>query len=284
MYPTKSFANSGSGYSNSQGIFLNYARVDEVTKSKYNFSPRKQFCGAYIAGDGLGDYDDEYVESKRANYRTTTDGKNKLPPRSEAYMSMEQKIRLGRNYDQQACLMFMDTQRERNIQLGNRYKNRPMTEGECLINYEKAAAIGVKQGSTAWLNVNMFENLVMLAIEYNKWQKTKSLQIDITKLRADYSALQVEMPCTVAFIGDGSYGKFPRESAPNQVIMEYGPSMRHLANYLPPTLHAKTEFRNWMLESGAPQSDPKKELQTNKLYSMSDFVMVTLPDPRVKYY
>lgn len=115
-------------------------------------------------------------------------------------------------------------------------------------------------------------------------QTVSSKKINIAQLRSDYGGLTIEMPCKVAFVGENSYGKFPRANAPEQVIMEYGSMLRHMANYLPKTLNNNEDFKQYLKDSGVVQADPKKELTTNKFYSMADYIMVTLPDPRVKYY
>lgn len=52
-----------------------------------------------------------------------------LPTRNEMY-------RNGMSpYRYQVCMMLMDTNQERSINLGDRYKFRPMETGECWINY-----------------------------------------------------------------------------------------------------------------------------------------------------
>ena len=50
VYPDESFGGLD-GYSNDKGRFLNFTHVQEITNSKYNLSPRKQFCGAKVGTD-----------------------------------------------------------------------------------------------------------------------------------------------------------------------------------------------------------------------------------------
>ena len=52
-----------------------------------------------------------------------------VPPRSDFYYGP------AKPYKYQVCTMLMDTQRERDIDLGNRYKFRPLRRSECFINY-----------------------------------------------------------------------------------------------------------------------------------------------------
>lgn len=84
IYPTKSTPSDG-GYANSDGIFINYTRVQQITNEKYNFSPRKQWCGSKIGSDKPARYDEEFVRMKSKNYVTNSDGL-KMPPREEFYM------------------------------------------------------------------------------------------------------------------------------------------------------------------------------------------------------
>lgn len=69
----------------------------------------------------------------------TPDGKTMLPPRDMVYNQY-------RRYQLQSCVMFIDTQMERDIDLGSKYKFDPMTEGQCLINNYQAASLQIEQG------------------------------------------------------------------------------------------------------------------------------------------
>ena len=56
--------------------------------------------------------------------------------------------------------------------------------------------------------------------------------------------------------------------------MEYSTYLAHLSQYLPRTLNNNALFKAFI------QSEAEAELA----YTMSDYVMMTLPDPRVDYY
>lgn len=71
----------------------------------------------------------------------TSDGAETLPTRDMVYNKDDMRL-----YQLQACLMFMDTQLERDIDLGNRYKFDPMKEGQCLINEQIAESLKVEAG------------------------------------------------------------------------------------------------------------------------------------------
>ena len=67
IYPSKSFSGVDK-FSNVDGIFINYTRVQEVVESKYNLAPRKQFCGSRVASDlartERGDGEEEYSRAR----------------------------------------------------------------------------------------------------------------------------------------------------------------------------------------------------------------------------
>jgi ABC-type antimicrobial peptide transport system permease subunit len=82
------------------------------------------------------------------------------------------------------------------------------------------------------------------------------------------------MPCRVAIIGNDTYGKFPKDAVQEYVLMEYNPFFTQIARYLPPgELQNNRAFKQFVAENG-----------TNMIYQYSDFIMMTLPDPRVMYY
>ena len=55
--------------------------------------------------------------------------------------------------------------------------------------------------------------------------------------------------------------------------MEYKHFLPLVARYLPPALAAKTEFKEFLQNNGS-----------TTIYGLSDFLVMTLPHPRVKYY
>ena len=82
------------------------------------------------------------------------------------------------------------------------------------------------------------------------------------------------MPCRVAILGQDMYGKFPRHSLESMIIMEYKHLYTLLARYLPPSaLSSNSDFKAFLLEHGE-----------RLIYEYSDFMLMTLPNPRVLYY
>jgi hypothetical protein len=67
-------------------------------------------------------YDKTYIKSLSQSYVSTPDNKTKVPSRSDIYNSQNL-------YLYQGCTMLIDTQKERNIDLGNRYTFNPMSQG-----------------------------------------------------------------------------------------------------------------------------------------------------------
>lgn len=125
------------------------------------------------------------------------------------------------------------------------------------------------------MNINMYQNLLYLAGEYNRRSGVpSSRKVDLQDLRRQQYSMNVEMPCKVAFVGDNSYGKFQKDLASSQVVMEYSTFLAHLSEYLPKTLNDNPTFKAWI------KSDGEQAL----VYTMSDYIMMTLPNPRVDYY
>ena len=61
----------------------------------------------------------------------------------------------------------MDTQLERDIDLGNRYKFDPMKEGQCLVNEQLAESLKVTAGDIIYIKMDMFQNIMALVDQYN---------------------------------------------------------------------------------------------------------------------
>jgi hypothetical protein len=61
----------------------------------------------------------------------------------------------------------MDTQREKDIDLGNRYQFSKMTEGQCFINYQMADSLKVEQNDLFFIKMDMYQNLIALIDLYN---------------------------------------------------------------------------------------------------------------------
>ena len=105
VYPTKQFDGLES-YDNTEGIFINYKKVDEIAGNQFNLAPRKQFCGARVGSDNPVTlrtiYDDDYLQELEQNYTEFAPGVT-LPDHDE----MSNKVI---KYNYQACVMFWDTE------------------------------------------------------------------------------------------------------------------------------------------------------------------------------
>ena len=80
------------------------------------------------------------------------------------------------------------------------------------------------------------------------------------------------MPCQINDFMTGTYGKIPLNQATFQLIMEYQPWGRQLAEYLPASLSTNTNFKSYLAN------------ETSDLFPYSDMLMMTLPSPRFSYY
>jgi hypothetical protein len=228
VYPTKDFDGLDS-FDNTEGIFINYTRVQEVVGDKYNLVPRKQFCGARVGSDLPSQmrerYDDEYLQELESDYMRI-DEKTTLP-------TAEEIASVSRSYKYQSCLMFFDTLMERKIDLGNRYTFDPMTQGECLVDEQLAESLKVEEGDVIYNKMDIYQNLIALIDAYNYDVVTEAEDfIPRDTIQKGNNSI-VTVPCRVAHIGNQSYGKLPKEAIADQIIMEYGPFFTHLSNFLP---------------------------------------------------
>ena len=93
----------------------------------------------------------------------------------------------------------MDTQREKDIDLGSKYEFSPMTQGQCFVNEEQADSLGVKEGGIIYIKMEMYNNLIALINQYNSGvPKNQRINKSIVKQGVTSN---VELPCEVTFIG-----------------------------------------------------------------------------------
>ena len=118
--------------------------------NKYNLSPRKQFCDAYAGSDKKRNSRNFQLADLEEDYIKTSDGLTTLPPRDAVY-DPDFIISI-----QQACLMLMDTEREREIGLGSMYKFDAMSEGQCLVSQEFANQLKIKKGDIMYVQMYMY--------------------------------------------------------------------------------------------------------------------------------
>ena len=65
-----------------------------------------------------------------------------------------------------------------------------------------ASTLDVAEDHAVKMKINMYQNLIYLANEYNRRSGvSQSQKIDIDNLRRSQMDLYIEMPCKVAFIG-----------------------------------------------------------------------------------
>jgi len=74
-------------------------------------------------------------------------------------------------------------------------------------------------------------------------------------------------------MGNETFGKMEMDNMDEVILMEYKHFYVLLARFIPPgTLSENKGFQNFLLNSG------------DLIYEYSDFMVITLPDPRVLYY
>jgi ABC-type antimicrobial peptide transport system permease subunit len=119
----------------------------------------------------------------------------------------------------------------------------------------------------------MKQNLIALIDEYNDVVAVPNNVTQISRKVVERGGGTIEMPCKVTHIGNDSYGKMPKNAKNDQIIMEFKHLYPLLSRYLPTRLNSNEDFKQFLLEQGA-----------DKIYELSDFMMMTLPSPRIDYY
>lgn len=106
-------------------------------------------------------------------------------------------------------------------------------------------------------------------------------------LGVDSSAEVFNISCIVAGFAEQSYGKVEKRVATTAVYMEYDTIYKHFANFVPSGVDSKLpsypceidgkpancNYTDWLKRNGT---------QLSKDYA--DFMMMTLPEPREKFY
>ena len=138
--------------------------------------------------------------------------------------------RTSRSYSQKGCLMLMDTQRERDIDLGSKYQMRPMWQGECLISESMATQLGqvTDKGTVIYLKLSIKQNLNALIKKYNKDVATPQNLSIIDQSDTFMVSSTIELPCRVANVSDDASSKFHGDDKDDTVYMEYEHFMKQL--------------------------------------------------------
>ena len=123
--------------------------------------------------------------------------------------------------------------------------------------------------------MSLWQDLVALVEMFNKRiaEPIGMRRIDKNNIRRGSQEVSATIPCRVAHIGNESYGKMPNDAIGEQLFMEYEHFLPHLATYMPQGLLSENQiFRQFV--SNNPSN----------LFHIADFLMVTLPSPRVEFY
>lgn len=143
---------------NREGIFINYTRIAELYQEKYNLSPRKYICGIQISSDLYNPmiYYTDDTTSSTGQWKSQFDKETGFPSRDQMY---------GGNMFNTGtvCIIFMDTEREKEIGLATEYKFEPLKYGECNINSKQQEILGIKEGDFVYFEMNagvLLNNLI----------------------------------------------------------------------------------------------------------------------------
>ena len=143
-----------------------------------------------------------------------------------------------------------------------------------MINQDMADSLGVKEGDVVYGSFDMYNNLVAMIDIYNIEKDPSSFSLSKYEIQPSSYDTQISIPCRIAHLGNQSYGKFPKFIVEDQILMEYKHMMPLVVNNLPPGsyLAAYPDFKQFYLD------------HPEKINELSDFLMMTLPSPRISYY
>lgn len=252
---------------------MNYTRVNEEAGGKFNLAPRKQFCGVSLGADIPDEIQgDTGPDPRLLPENATSSFINPKPfPSRDWFNNGYRPIRA------QGCLMLLDTDRERQIGLGSRYPHKAMKEGECMLNEMMASKLNVAEGDIMFVRMSLWQDLVAIVDMFNKKVAGPMgvRKINRESLRRASPEVSAMMPCRVAHIGNQSYGKVPNDAIGEQIFMEYKHFLPHFAKYMPQGILSENRLFVEFLRNQA---------KFNSLFEIADFLMVTLPSPRVNFY
>lgn len=74
-----------------------------------------------------------------------------------------------------SCVMLMDTEREKEINLGITYPFEPLGVGQCLMNINQKDVLGISEGSTLYIEAQMSVLLNAIIKDYNVIAQSEGL-------------------------------------------------------------------------------------------------------------
>lgn len=121
--------------------------------------------------------------------------------------------------------MLIDTNREKQIEIGRTYPYEEMGLGECLVNNKWKASMGVAEGDIMYMKVSMPIQMAALVRRYNFLTKSSIPQ--------RLALGELKIPCKVKALTSGTYGKLPQDDAIEVNFMEYKHYLELVGRYLP---------------------------------------------------
>ena len=107
-------------------------------------------------------------------------------------------------------LTLIDTELEKEIEIGRDYPYEAIPEGECLIAEETALSHGLTEGDEFHLRITMQNALVQLSAYYEA----------ISGTTIQTGSFSLTFPCRIRTVFSKLYGKVPTSAESNLVLME----------------------------------------------------------------
>lgn len=169
---------------------------------------------------------------------------------------------------QEVEVIFIDTRKEEDIELGRDYDYPPISLGKCYILSKLATALYVKEGDTFMVN---FKDRDWFSEIYFAFDTNASIE------NFDYSVFDLDFEIEVEKIIDSIEGKFPDQSSSTAIIMEISQLFPFIKNEI-----SNIKFSN---SSAELKKDKFEEyIDQNTASDFSTEVIGSMPDPRLDTY
>ncbi|CDW86568.1 abc-type antimicrobial peptide transport permease component [Stylonychia lemnae] len=164
----------------------------------------------------------------------------------------------------------IDTLQERKINIGTNYDFSKLRKGECILSINEADYVDVEVGDILRVEVFIDQLYIQLIKSYNIYAQENNKTLFKHAGHLNHIEMTV-FPCIIRdFLFENS-GKFGTSKQDSHLIIEFDQFLPHLADYLPFDFFTHQEFRQYVKKVA-------------NLTEYSDYLVMSLPSPRYKWY
>eukprot|EP00347_Sterkiella_histriomuscorum_P007293 403349512 len=166
------------------------------------------------------------------------------------------------------CLNIIDTNQEKKINLGTEYDYPKLNYGKCYITLQEAELLDLEIGDTLKISFKIEQLYNQLIVKYNSYAQERGFQ-KMYNQTIFYD--NTVIPCVIQDFLHSTGGKFGSAKSDNHIIFEYDQFLPLISNYLPSPIKHNDHFREYVQRIA-------------NLTEYSDYLVMTLPSPRYKWY